>query len=89
MVTLSVANAIAVQASTDPTRALPHPVQSTTVNGGASLQTFGDPSARAAIDERAHSIYNRTTQSHVEQVTVVTRSDPLSLGHASGTEATG
>jgi hypothetical protein len=89
MLTLSVANAIAVPTSTATPTASPEPVQSTAVNDGASLQRFGDPSARALIDERAHAIYDTATQSNVEQVAVLTRNNPLSLGHATGTEATG
>jgi len=52
-------------------------------------RTFGDASARRVVDDRTRAIYDRLNAAGTKRVSIVSRTNPLALPGAAGTELTG
>ncbi|MFI5184661.1 MAG: hypothetical protein ACHQNV_09695 [Vicinamibacteria bacterium] len=54
-----------------------------------AVRTFGDPSVRSAVESRTRAIYDAASNQESRRLFLMTRTNPLSVPDAMGTEATG
>jgi hypothetical protein len=55
----------------------------------SKLQTYGDPSLRAAVEARTKAIYDVASGPSSKRIFVMTRGNPMHVKEARGTEVTG